>query len=289
MREALKSDPSILREAVEALESNETERQAEAARAAIEANRDALYGQSDPTGGSAQADVTIVEFLDPRCPYCRQVAPALAMLRRNDPGIRMIYKDMPILGPASVLASRALLAAERQGGYEKLLGGDDERAAGHHRGVAAHPGATARARLAADAEGHGRPGRSSSRLEANRQLAKTLGIEGTPAFVIGDRIIAGSDMAEVQGAIAAVRAHRKAGGGGVRQAMSPGAAMSRRGRVRHAGRPAAAARRRGGAGRAVGGGRSMRTGVGSCSIARSAGACWRWPGSTGGSCGCPTT
>jgi protein-disulfide isomerase len=94
VREALKSDPSILREAVDALDANETDRQADAGRAAIAANHDALYGQSDPTGGTAQADVTIVEFLDPRCPYCRQIAPAMAMLQSNDAGIRVIYKDM---------------------------------------------------------------------------------------------------------------------------------------------------------------------------------------------------
>jgi protein-disulfide isomerase len=211
VREALKSDPSILREAVDALQSNETERQAVAARAAIEANRDALYGRADPTGGSAQADVTIVEFLDARCPYCRQVAPALAMLRRNDSGIRIIYKDMPVLGPASVLASRALLAAERQGGYEKLLAammsGRPEITEDSLRGQAQQLGLDW-PRMQQDMSDP----QLERRFEANRQLAKTLGIEGTPAFVIGERIIAGADMAEVQGAIAAVRAQRKAGG-----------------------------------------------------------------------------
>jgi protein-disulfide isomerase len=212
VREALKSDPSILREAVEALQSNEADRQAVAARAAIQANRDALYGQSDPTGGTAEADVTIVEFLDPRCPYCRQVAPALAMLRRNDPGIRLIYKDMPVLGPASVLASRALLAAERQGGYETLLtamtSGPPEITEESLRNQAQELGLDW-PRMQKDMTDP----QIQRRFDANRQLAKTLGIEGTPAFVIGDRIIAGSDIAEVQSAIAAVRAQRKAGGG----------------------------------------------------------------------------
>src|SRR5215207_111257 len=213
LREALKSDPSILREAVEALQSDSAERQADAARAGIAANHDALYGQSDPAGGSAQADVTIVEFLDPRCGYCRQAAPGLAMLRRNDPGIRLIYKDMPILGPASVLASRALLAADRQGGYEKLLGAvlggppditeDSLRTQAQQQGLD-WP------RLQKDMADPA----IQQRLNANVQLAKTLGIEGTPAFVVGDRLVAGSDMAELQGAIAAVRAARKASGGG---------------------------------------------------------------------------
>jgi protein-disulfide isomerase len=212
VREALKSDPSILREAVEALQATETERQTVAARAAIETNGDALYGQPDPTGGTAKADVTIVEFLDPRCPYCRQVAPALAMLRRNDPGIRVVYKDMPVLGPPSVLASRALLAADRQGGYEKLLAA-----------VMSGPPAITEDSLRGQAQQLGfdwprmqkdmADPENERRFDANRQLAKTLGIEGTPAFVIGERIIAGSDIAEVQGAIATVRAQRKASAG----------------------------------------------------------------------------
>src|SRR5260221_1566089 len=140
VREALKKDPSILRDAVEALQSNESEREAVAARETISANRDALYGQSDPAGGGAQPDVTIVEFLDPRCPYCRHVAPAMASLLQHDPGIRVIYKDMPILGPPSVLASRALLAADRQGRYELLLAVGMARAPPPTRGFAGAQG-----------------------------------------------------------------------------------------------------------------------------------------------------
>ena len=212
VREALKSDPSILREAIEALEASEAGQQADAARTAIAANHDALYGRSDPSGGAPQADVTIVEFLDPRCPYCRQIAPALAMLRRNDPGIRIIYKDMAVLGPASVLASRALLAADRQGGYEKLLAA-----------VMSGPPSITEEWLRKEAQQLGLDWARMQqdmadtaierRFETNRQLAKTLGIEGTPAFVIGERIVAGSEIAEVQAAIAAVRGQRKTGGG----------------------------------------------------------------------------
>jgi protein-disulfide isomerase len=180
VREALKKDPSILRDAVEALQSNESERQAVAARETISANRDALYGQSDPAGGGAKPDVTIVEFLDPRCPYCRHLAPAMASLLQHDPGIRVVYKDLPILGPPSVLASRALLAADRQGRYELLL-------------AVVMTGSPA----------------IEPRLDGNRRLAKELGIEGTPAFVVGDRLVVGSDLTEVQGAIAVIRADRK--------------------------------------------------------------------------------
>jgi protein-disulfide isomerase len=211
VREALKTDPSILRDAVEALQSNESERQAVAARETIKANHDSLYGQSDPAGGGAKPDVTIVEFLDPRCPYCRQLAPAMASLLRHDPGIRVIYKDMPILGPPSVLASRALLAADQQGRYEPLLAAvmtgspditeDTLRAQAERLGLD-WP------RLQRDMADPA----IEARLDDNRRLAKVLGIEGTPAFVVGDRLVVGSDLTEVQGAIAAIRADRKQSG-----------------------------------------------------------------------------
>ena len=208
VREALKKDPSILRDAVEALQSNESERQAVAARETISANRDALYGQSDPAGGGAKPDVTIVEFLDPRCPYCRHLAPAMASLLQHDPGIRVVYKDLPILGPPSVLASRALLAADRQGRYELLLAAimtsspditeDSLRAQAQRLGLD-WP------RMQRDMADPA----IETRLDGNRRLAKELGIEGTPAFVVGDRLVVGSDLPEVQGAIAAIRADRK--------------------------------------------------------------------------------
>ena len=134
----------------------------------------------------------------------------MATLRRNDPGIRIIYKDMAVLGPASVLASRALLAADRQGGYEKLLAV-----------VMSGPAAITEGSLHEQARQLGldwpriqkdmADPQIEQRFEANRQLANALGIEGTPAFVIGDRIVAGSDPGEVQSAIAAVRAARKSG------------------------------------------------------------------------------
>src|SRR5204862_2133486 len=128
-----------------------------------------------------------------------------------DPGIRVIYKDMPILGPPSVLASRALLAADRQGKYELLLAAimtgapditeDSLRAQAQRLGLD-WP------RLQRDMADPA----VQARLDDNRRLAKVLGIEGTPAFVVGDRLVAGSDLTEVQGSIAAIRADRKQSG-----------------------------------------------------------------------------
>ena len=126
MRDALKQDPTILRDAVEALQADESSRQEAAGRSAIAASRQALTEDAaDPVAGNPKGDVTIVEFFDTRCPYCRKLEPTMAALLKADHGVRLVYKDLPILGPASVVGSKALLAAQRQddrvpGAYEKL-------------------------------------------------------------------------------------------------------------------------------------------------------------------------
>ena len=111
VRDALKQDPSILRDAVTALQAEDGDRQQASSRAAIAAAGDKLVDAADPTGGNPKGDVTIVEFFDTRCPYCRKLEPAMADLLARDHGVRLVYKDLPILGPASVLGSKALLAA----------------------------------------------------------------------------------------------------------------------------------------------------------------------------------
>ncbi len=120
LRDALKRDPSILRDAVAALQSEDGEREKSAARAAVTAARDTLIGPGDPVGGNPHGSVTIVEFFDVRCPYCRKLEPEMAALLAGDHDVRLVYKDLPILGPASVIGSKALLAAHQQNAYEKL-------------------------------------------------------------------------------------------------------------------------------------------------------------------------
>ena len=70
--------------------------------------------------GNAQGAVTIVEFFDARCGYCKQMEPVMDQMLRRQKDVRLVMKDLPILGPNSLLASRALLAAQRQGKYAEL-------------------------------------------------------------------------------------------------------------------------------------------------------------------------
>ena len=206
LREALKQDPSILREAIEALQADEGRHQAEAVRAALAAARSQLLDPADPVAGNPQGDVTIIEFFDTRCPYCQRLEPAMAELLRQDSGVRVVFKDLPILGPGSMLGAKTLLAAQSQGAYEKL------------REALMKPGpepsreailATAR-KLGLDPEKLARDMESpavQARIAANLALARRLGIQGTPAMVIGETLIPGAvELAELRQAVAGARA-----------------------------------------------------------------------------------
>lgn len=214
VRDALKQDPTILRDAIDALQAEEGSRQEAAARSAIADSRQALNADpADPVAGNPKGDVTIVEFFDTRCPYCRKLEPTMAALLKADPGVRLVYKDLPILGPASVVGSKALLAAQRQedkvpGAYEKL------------RDALMRPGAEqTREAILAQA---GRLGLDTARLgkdmddpaiqrriDTNLRLARSLGIQGTPALVIGDALIPGAvETGELERAIKTARAGR---------------------------------------------------------------------------------
>ncbi|WP_291299331.1 DsbA family protein [Elioraea sp.] len=192
LRDALKNDPTILEDAIAALQARDMAREREAAQGAIAANRDALV--NDPTApfkGAARPTATIVEFFDYRCPYCKRMNPVIAELVRADPGLRVVLKDIPILGPASVTAARAALAAHRQGRYaamhDALMGLRGEPTEAEIMRVAA--------RLGLDAEQLRRDMADpaiAQLLDANIRLAQTLGIQGTPAYVVGNELLPGA-------------------------------------------------------------------------------------------------
>lgn len=196
LREALRRDPSILRDAFAAIQEAEERDRREAQRAGIAAQRAALFETpGDPVRGNPRGDVTIVEFFDVRCPYCKRLHAEMAEVLRRDRNLRVIMKDMPILGPQSVVASRALLAAHRQGRYVALhdalmrLRGEPSEAA--IREEAQRAGLDV-PRLFRDME----DAAIQSRLDANVALARSLQIEGTPALVIGETLVPGAVPAE---------------------------------------------------------------------------------------------
>ena len=158
VRVALKADPSILRDAIAALQEQDELQQEAAARAAIPGLADALVRTpGDPAEGNPQGDVTVVEFFDVRCPDCRRMLPVLAGLLAQDHNLRVVYKDIPILGPGSVLGAKALLAAEKQDGYLKLKTAVMTGPADITPDTLRAEGDQGRAGLEPPGEGHGRP------------------------------------------------------------------------------------------------------------------------------------
>lgn len=206
LREALRTDPTILREAITAMQEAQRTEQDNARRNALAASRDALFNDArDPVKGNPRGDVTIVEFFDARCTYCKALHPNMQQLLQRDRNIRVVMKDLPILGPNSVLASRALLAAQRQGRYEPLYDAllrlrveptEQVIQAEAQRAGIDWP------RLKRDMDDPA----IQARLQANIALAQTLQLEGTPALVIGDALVPGAvELPELERLVAEAR------------------------------------------------------------------------------------
>jgi protein-disulfide isomerase len=206
IRSALKSDPSILRDAVGALQQDEAAQQ-DAAESALVAHLGPALTRKpgDPVAGNPNGDVTVVEFYDVRCPYCRAMLPVMASLLAQDHNLRVVFKDIPILGPGSVIGAKAVLAAQRQGGYLKLhdalmtgpaaIDGGVVRAAAQRAGLDVDQLERDRADPAIQA-----------RIDANLAMAQQLSIQGTPTYVIGTHMFSGAlQLAEMEKAVTAAR------------------------------------------------------------------------------------
>jgi protein-disulfide isomerase len=200
LRQALTTDPSILRDAIGALQADEEVHE----KARI---RTLSADTTAPTAGNPLGDVTIVEFYDPRCPYCRSMHQTVSNLLDHDHGIRLVFKDIPVLGPASDLETRAILAARNQGGYLKmqaaLMADTAQPTLDSIRKTAASLGLNAD-KLAADMNDPA----LRRQIDANLHLARELRVQGTPVFFIGDQVLPGAvDQKELETAVAEVRKH----------------------------------------------------------------------------------
>ena len=208
VRDAMAADPTILREAITTLQAAEqAHAQADTRQRIVEKQQSLLANAADPVAGNPAGDVTLVEFYDPRCPYCRRMLPSLAAMLHKDHGLRLVYKDIPVLGPASALESRAILAAMRQGAYmrmqEALMSNPAQPSAELIAQTARSLGLDA-ARLAADMASPS----VSQQIEANMSLARALKVDGTPVFVVGDTLIPGAvDQPALEAAVAQARKH----------------------------------------------------------------------------------
>ncbi len=206
LRNALREDPSILRDALGALEQAETREREAAQAAALREARPALFEDATlPSRGNPQARLAIAEFFDARCGYCKQLHPVMEALLAADRDIRVVMVDLPILGPNSVLASRAMLAAARQDRYAAL-----QDALLRLREEPTEPVLRREAerlrldwpRLRRDMD----DAAITRRIQANLVLAERLGIQGTPALVVGEALVPGAvDLPALQALVARAR------------------------------------------------------------------------------------
>ena len=202
--------PEIMLDVLQSAEDKMKSDSHDKASQALKDHRNELLNDPDsPVAGNPQGDVTLVEFFDYRCPYCKQVEPALEALLGEDRKLRFVYKEFPVLGPDSVTAARVALAARKQGKYDAF-----------HRQMMALKGQINESAIFGVASSVGldidRVKRDMAAPEIGRMLKNTLDlaealqIKGTPGFVIGSEIIPGAvDLGTLKEMIADARQQKK--------------------------------------------------------------------------------
>jgi protein-disulfide isomerase len=206
VREYLLKNPEVIMEALQILQGRQRAAEAENVKRAIAGHREEILNDgAAPVGGNPTGDVTLVEFFDYNCPYCRKVAPTVVDLEEADPGLRIVYKEFPILGPGSQFAARAALASRKQGKYvpfHNALFQATKQIAEETVMEVAHTVGLDTEQLKADMQDSA----IQEAIARNLQLANALGITGTPSFVIGDRVVPGAvDLTTLQGLIGDAR------------------------------------------------------------------------------------
>ena len=178
-------------EAVAILEAQEDARKADQSVALLSSRRDVLERDPNaPVLGNVDGDVTIVEFFDYNCPYCKRVKPEIQALMAADPDIRLVCREWPILGEGSVFAARAALAARNQGKYEEFhwammgLQGRAEEASILNAAVEIGLDVD---KLRTDMDAP----EINEHIQTSMELAAALGFNGTPSFVIGEALVPG--------------------------------------------------------------------------------------------------
>jgi len=192
IREYLIANPEVLVEAMQELERKQDSQRDTQAQKAILEHRDALMSDPDsPIAGNPNGDVTIVEFSDYQCPYCKRAHSAVKSVLASDGKVRLVFKDLPILGEPSRIAALAALASRMQNKHLEL-----------HNALMEYNGKLDRDRILQIA---GSVGLDVARLQKdmedpklkaiidrNMALASALGVRGTPAFVIGNQFVPGA-------------------------------------------------------------------------------------------------
>jgi protein-disulfide isomerase len=187
----LVENPEVLVKAFEELERRHDDAKLAQTQAALAEHAKALYSDpADYVAGNPEGDVTIVEFFDYRCGYCKRSFEPLMDFVKKDGNVRLVLKEFPILGPSSLEAAKAAMAAKKQGRYMEM-----------HAGLYAHKGDLDSAAIDAIAKKAGldvakmrkdmEDPAFADQVSRTYRLAEALGIDGTPAFVAGGAVFPG--------------------------------------------------------------------------------------------------
>jgi protein-disulfide isomerase len=194
VRAYLMDNPEVIIEAVNLMEQRKAEAQAQADLGLVAANADDIFDDGfSYVGGNPEGDITLVEFMDYRCGYCRRAKPEVAKLLKNDGNIRVIIKEFPILGEASMLSSRFAIATKQVAGDEAYIQ--------VHDALMELNGDLTDVVLRRLADGFGLDADAilermdseevTAEIAATRALAQKLQISGTPTFVLEDELLRG--------------------------------------------------------------------------------------------------
>ena len=192
VREYLLENPQVISEAIDALQAKEDKDKADKQAAVIANRKQEIFNPSEGTViGNAKGDVTLVEFFDYNCGYCKKMYQAMGEVLQEDKKLRVVLKEYPILGPSSVTAARAALASVKQGKY-----------AAFHMALLSHKGSLNDGAIQEIAKGVGldvkklqedmKAPEISTVIARNRDLAQALSISGTPALIIGKEFVPGA-------------------------------------------------------------------------------------------------
>lgn len=195
VRETILKNPEIIQDALIELERRNTVAQADAQRSAVAAEKARITAPATSVIiGNPEGDITLVEFMDYNCGFCKRAMEDVTALSKADPKLRVVLKDFPILGPDSVEASRVAVAVKNQlqGAkyfefHNKLMGVKGKVNAAKALDIAKEAGADV-AQLKKDMEAPA----TKAAIEDTVALGDRLGLTGTPAFIIGDEIVFGA-------------------------------------------------------------------------------------------------
>jgi protein-disulfide isomerase len=191
IKEYLENNPKVLQEMIDRLQAMNEREAAMQAEKQIVANKDEIFSADTAMiGGNPNGDVTLVEFFDYHCSFCRLAQPDIVKLLKQDPNVRVVFKEYPVLGPQSITASRAAIASAKQGKYVQyhmaLMGLQEPLTDAAIYRVAGEVGLDV-ARLKEDMKSED----IDNVMAANLKLAKKLGIDGTPSFIVGTQLMQG--------------------------------------------------------------------------------------------------